>query len=372
MTSTLGTARVHDLDLEWPTFGSPEATAVLDVGTPPAVGTRTTLTVGDLTLPGLVIRSGLDAPDRPRVTLLGGAGWDRLVGSPLSYQSDAGVRLSTVLAALSDATGEPLEPPGDATIGNYYELLAAHDGDPVRYRDALDELARAGALAPWRVDPDGVTSFGPRVGVEVTARATVLVRGADGYQTLGIDAPKAFLPGNLLGGKVITKLVVTERNASLQATVWFAEPAAPPTLRASVQRMTWSLLQDFVRTMVVDTVQPDKRLDLVPPSDAQHLPEMRNVEQWCVGGLLTVPPPGTEVLVMFRDRKRTRPIVMGFAPGTAAGSMLAVARVNDTVAVPLLPATFSGTINGSPATGIVIWPGQTMGSITIGTPRTVG
>ncbi|WP_438020705.1 hypothetical protein WMF18_17225 [Sorangium sp. So ce315] len=53
-----------------------------------------------------------------------------------------------------------------------------------------------------------------------------------------------------------------------------------------------------------------------------------------------------------------------------AGAMRGGARVSDTVTVLLPPATFVGTIGGSPASGMVIWsPGQTTGTITTGSAK---
>lgn len=315
MASTLGTSTVHSLELRYPPFGDWRADLVLEAGEAPAVGSRTVLTVGDLVLQCTVLRSGLDAPDRPHVVVSGAPGWARLIARPLSYQSDAGVRLSTVLQDLSEAAGQEVEQPTDGPVGEHYEVIAARDGDPARYRDALDELAEEGLLEPWRVDPDGVTRFGARAGTEVTARATVLRKGAGvGRAVYGIDAPLAFLPGNTISGVPISFLVVTETNGRLEAEIYTEPPSAAPSIKASVQRMVWRYLQDFVRTYVVAEVLNDGRVHLFPPADSPHLPEMKFVPVWTIGGIRTVPPAGSEVLVVFRDRRRTRPVVIAFAP----------------------------------------------------------
>jgi hypothetical protein len=377
MATMLGDARVKTISLQYAAYGACKADLTLESGAAPAEGARLTLVSGKLAQRVTVVRADLAAPDKPHVIVKSGAGWEQEIAVPLSWQEDSGVRLRTILDDLATAAGQEIERPEDRVVGSHYEVIASSPGDPLRYADALDALAEEGLCGRWRVDPDGITRFGPRAGTEVTSRATVLGRdGGPGYTRLGIDDPLPFLPGNMLDGKPIVRLVVTENSGQLTAEVWVPDPQAAPQPRMSMQRMMQRYFQEFLRTYVVDTVHADGRLDLVPPADAPHLPEMRKVEQWVVGGLISIPAPGTECMVMFRDRKRTRPIVCGFAPGVAT---LAVARVSDAVAVPLLPATFVGTIQvnplpapPSPATGTVIWPSQTMGNITTGTPRAVG
>lgn len=85
-----------------------------------------------------------------------------------------------------------------------------------------------------------------------------------------------------------------------------------PSLRASVVRIIESAFPHlafcYPRTYVVVAVRADKRLDLQPPSDAPHLPELPGVEQWGLG--VVSPMVGTEVCVLFRDADPTRPVVV--------------------------------------------------------------
>jgi len=362
--STLGTSRVHTAEVAMASTGAWRADVVLEDGAAPALGPAK-LTIGDLVLSGTVQRSGLDAPDRPHAVLVAGAGgWDGLVQSPISFQSDLGVRLSTVLAALSAGAGETIEQPADAVLGEYFECLASRPAEPVHYRDALNEMVRAGAISGWRVDPDGVTRFGARAGVAATSRATQLRRNAGlGCTTYGIDSPTAFLPGNTLDGVAIARVTIRETGSKLEADVW--PVTSIPPIRTMVQQMVAALLGDVVRTYLVAAVRPDKRLDLVPPPDAPHLPEMAAVEQWSLGGALVTPTVGAEVLVAFRDYpRRTRPVVFAFGPGKpdedmvdataiklGAGASAGAARIGDTVDAGTLTAT---PIPGQPPPGVLI------------------
>lgn len=160
-----------------------------------------------------------------------------------------------------------------------------------------------------------------------------------------------------------------------------------PTIRESILRMVAGAFPALVfghpRTYVVQSVNADKTLDLEPPPDARHLPELRAVEQWGLGKV--TPAAGSEVCVLFRDANPSRPIVVpwGFAStpekvhldvtdelDLGPSATREAARINDTVVSPLTPATFVGTIGSSPASGMIIFsPPQTTGNITTGASK---
>lgn len=306
--STLNGAAVVRAEVSIPRLGAWSADLVLAATEVPSGAV--VLAVGDLELHGTVSLAGLDAPGKVHVSVVGGAGWDRDPAAPISHQSDGGVRLSTVLADLAKSAGQAIEQPTDRTIG---ERFAAPAG--TRHRDVLAVLQRAGYVPPWRVDPDGVTRFGARVGTPVTARATELHRDAGlGVVTLGVDSPASFLPGNTLeDGSTIERLNVRETSGKLEVDAWVSSNS----IRASIRRMVAeALLYSVPRTYVVAVVRDDGRLDLVPPPDASYLPELEAAEQWSTGGAVVTPEVGAEVTVIFRDGDATRYVVAGWKPGT--------------------------------------------------------
>ncbi len=190
-------------------------------GALPVLGETVPLVIADLALTGYVLQSAYDQPDRPRAIIVGGNGWDRPVAAPMSYQSSIGVRLASVLRDLSRFSGETLVLPADRAIGQAFAFPASTARTVRRYRDVLSALVTFGYVDPWRVDPDGVTRFGARVGVEVTARATDM--GSESnvqLTTYGVDSPAAFLPGNVVAGTVIQRLTVRETAGSLTVGVW--------------------------------------------------------------------------------------------------------------------------------------------------------
>lgn len=365
--SRLGSQEVQRSALYVPEWGGWHLDLTLDSGTPPTGDV--VLTSGTLEMHGRVQRSGFDAPDKPHAVIFGGLGWQGLITAPISFQSDAGVRLSTVLDVLSKGSGQAIVQPRDTTIGVYFECVASRPGQPVRWADVLAELVRDGYAPPWRVDPDGVTRFGPRTPKEVSTRATVLhVDAGVGFTTYGIDDPAEFLPGNTVNGVPITRVVIRETNGKFEVDAYTKEPQATPSIREQIRRIVATEFGDIVRTYTVASVKPDGRLDLVPPTDAPHLPEMQNVEPWTLGGTKYEAAAGEEVVVIQRDGRSTRPIVIGVK--LAAGPFAGAARLNDSVTVMLPPAIFSGTIGGSPASGLVVWPGQTIGQISTSSAKT--
>jgi len=219
--STLGTLTLERLMLAYPRFGSWRADCVMS-GEEAPTGPLT-LTVGDLTLVGSVLRSGLDATGKPHAVVVGGIGWERPLSSPLSYHADVGVRLRTVLTDLTRLSGEPMEQPTDRALDLGFCAVASTPRAPVRLRDVLASMHRCGFVDKWRIDPDGVLRFGARVGAAVTARATVMRRNLGlGMRLVGIDGPLAFLPGAIVDGATVRTLYVEETSGKLQAEAWAA------------------------------------------------------------------------------------------------------------------------------------------------------
>ncbi len=370
LVTPVGTTSIHTLALYIPRAGAWRAQVILDSGeTLPSVGAAATLSTAGLSLAGFVERASFDAPSKPQIIVSAGLGWKGSVTKAISFQSDAGVRLSTVLNAIAGAAKQKIELPADLTVGDYYEIVASRPGEPVAWVDVLADLTRGGYVAPWRVDPDGITRFGLRKATAVSTRATVLRRDAsDGSTTFGLDDPAQFLPGNTIEGVEIGRIKIRETAGKLEADVWPAKGAAAP-IADQVRRLVAAAFQDKIRTYVVSSVASDGRVTLEPPADAPHLPEMRNVEVWTLGGTKYEAVPGEEICVTFRDERKTRPIALGVRP--SAGPFAGIARLGDTVTVMLPPATFSGTINGLPASGLVVWaPGNTLGTITTSSAKT--
>jgi len=349
--SALGTSRIVSATVFIPISGALRADVVLDGGAIPTG--ETTLSIESLSAKVSVLRSGLDDPGKPHAVVIGGIGWQNVVTSPITFDSDAGVRLSTVLSALSRASGEPIEQPPDRIIGDHFEARAAFT-----YAEVLDTLIPA-----WRVDLDGVTRFVPRSSAAVTSRATA-IRSNSTVQsvTYGIDDPGQFLPGNTIDGVANGRVVIRDNQGRLEADVYSVDTPSVRDLIRKVSRTEGAVID----TYVVASVRGDGRFDLTPSGEG--LPELRAVEQWTLGGAKVSPLVGAEVLVTYRDINRGRPVIFAFALDSAA--FAPAARQGDTVHVLLPPAIFSGTIGGVPASGVLTFPlTSTLGTIETGSSK---
>jgi hypothetical protein len=369
--TTLNGIQIHEQSLFWCSGGSWRHDCVLTEGQALSKGDAATIVSGSLTLKGKVKRSNLDAVDRPHVVTVGGLGWHDLVKSPLSFQNDGGIKLRSILKILAQAADETIEMPADSVIGEYFEVVAATEHNPITYADVLTGMVRDGSLLPWHVDADGVTRFGSRTVSEVTARATITKRNEGiGIWVYSLDDPGQFIPENTIHGRIIDRLHLTEIAGKLTAHVYAPDSVDP--IDDQIHRILMREFADRVRTYVVSECHADGRCDLAVPPDATHLPEMRNVEQWMIGPIIHRAAKGDEVVVSFRDWKRTKPVIIGFKLST--GTFLDIAPKGATVDVLLPPMVVSGTmiIGGvtTPFTGVAMSPiAKTLGSVTIGSTK---
>lgn len=224
MSSKLGARALSTLTCNVPGSGAWWATATLPMGAAlPELGAAT-LTIADLSLVGAVVISEEEAPGVASVTLRGGAGWWLPLVRAETWQSDAGVRLKTVLEALAKATGETLTQPTDVSLGKAYGWAAWAPTLPSRGSMVLDNLMVRRAVPTWRVSPEGPTRFDawPTLPAADT-KVRLIRRGNTGLRIVGLDnAAKALLPGATLDGRPIARVVFRETAGELRAEVWEA------------------------------------------------------------------------------------------------------------------------------------------------------
>jgi hypothetical protein len=217
--STLAGLSAEKVELVMGRYGSWRADVTLTSGEPPTGAVQ--LVVGDLDFAGTVLDSGLDAPGQPRAVVVGAPGWEQRLAQPITYQSAAGVRLATIITDLSIRSSEPVEQPNDVRVGAYFAVAADEPRQPMRLVDVLGLLHRRRHVDLWRVDPDGVTRFGPRPGDVVTAAAVELERNAGiGMRRLGVESVAAFLPGGTYDGETIQRFEVLEHERKREVVIW--------------------------------------------------------------------------------------------------------------------------------------------------------
>lgn len=215
--SFLGSKRILRVTLEMPRYGGAWAKIATEAGAV-AVGPAT-LTVGDLALVGAVVdgQAGEDGPSAWVGIWRSGTAWDTVLPARPAYQNDAGVKLSTVLAQLAKDCGAVIVQPTDRTLGAFWTRpTRSASGKPRTGADELAALIKGRFLEPWWVDALGVTRFGTRTGVAVTAAARVLDRDRTrGTREIGTESPAAFAPGGTFEGATIAHLTVREHSAKI-------------------------------------------------------------------------------------------------------------------------------------------------------------
>jgi hypothetical protein len=174
---------------------------------------------------------------------------------------------------------------------------------------------------------------------------------AAGLRVFGLDSPASFLPGTSIEGVQTRRLVVHERAKSLTAHAYSRNvPSLRDAVASIAARDKPEARYAYPRTFIVRAYHDDGRLDLNPAPDAPDLRPLNNVEQWTLGGALSLPPAGTACVVVFRDARESRAVVVGFAPGVAdyvtvdaAGKLLVGPSVGDSVVLgkPTAPARFA-------------------------------
>lgn len=155
-----------------------------------SVSGSVTLTLGDLALVGtaVVSRSG-SFEHSSSVSIVGGAGTWRSEVAQRHYHNDAGVKRSTVAAALA------------AEIGETLTLASDVDGvvgvDFVRQRGPASRvLEQLFPSTPWWVAYDGTTTVGARPGGTVAGDVRVLeVEAGRLVATLAGDGLAGLVPG---------------------------------------------------------------------------------------------------------------------------------------------------------------------------------
>jgi len=168
-----------------------------------------TLTVGDMTLAGTVVRGG-PVEGEAAYLVTGGAGkWRQTIGAR-AYRNDLGVKASTVLTDAARDAGEQLNITSpEVLLGSAFVRAQG---------EAWDVLAQ---LAPvWWVDGAGVTQVGPRPSTAVTGAYRLIkwVRQA-GMQEIATDTPSILAPGLTLNGAAIEEVDLHATSDGLRCRV---------------------------------------------------------------------------------------------------------------------------------------------------------
>jgi hypothetical protein len=359
----------------------------------PAFTGRTTLKLGALQLSGTIVAQFDGAfGERRRCMVVGGAGaW----GAPVSaraYHNDAGVKAILVAQDVAREVGEVLgdfTPETDRIGANY-----VRDANEPASRVLEDVIGSA----LWWVDFEGVTQVGERPTPAPLLADSYKVQAFDPRTKIvqvNLDDPSLLSIGHTLTGpalpapQTVREYTVQVDAAGVRVSAWCGGSSRSAGRLAELvarvaTRSTEAPLLGLYRYRVVNMAAgPEGRVSLQAVNRAIGLPDIEPISQWPgVAGVHADLTPGVEVLVSFIEGDRSQPIVTHYAgkDGSAYVPVELViggepaspaARQGDTVEVLLPPtALFSGTVGGSPATGVITFPiNYALGSIQTGSGK---
>lgn len=181
--ATLNGGRLIKARVTIPYYGLWAADVVL--ASSDTLATSVTLTIGNLSMVGAVVRMASFAGTRS-ARIVGGAGGWRTTLPSKQYVSSNAIRLSQVLGDAAAEAGERLNLPIDATIGTMY----------VREQAPAQRVLRQLAGPVWYVDLAGVTQVQDRPAASVRSSFTVIGwSGALGRFTVATEDYASWLPG---------------------------------------------------------------------------------------------------------------------------------------------------------------------------------
>lgn len=348
--STLAGKRVTHAGIDIPSWGCWFADVSVDEEV--ELAGRVELVLADLSLSGTVL-SGGPYLGRSRFRIVAGAGgW----GHPLkakSYESDAGVKVSTVIGDAAYEAGETIEPiPPARKVGPAFTRPSDQPASAV-----LEQLAPAA----WYVDDAGVTRLGARPASTPEGTFTRMAHDvAIGSLELASESIAWIRPGLTIEGLTVADVRHDfTPDGGLRSKVW-------GSLGGSVSRrlLAWRRLFDKLDPRrafrgvsayrVVST--QGKRVNLVPVRSGSSMPPLRRVLAMPgVPGCEAILAPGTRVHVAFADSDPAQPYVVAFedAEGegflplglTIAKGIQPAARMGDAV----VAGPFAGTVTSGSA-----------------------
>lgn len=390
MSATIDGVQCNAFELTVPRYGVPWGRAELAEGaSAPAAGTPIEVVAAGVTFACTTTDPG-ERGGIATIEFVGGAGGWATAAPSLGHRNDAGVQLSTLAEALATAVGErvSLSAGIDRSIGT----LVARGGGPGgpsagAVLSQWCSLPEGSTRVRWYVDPAGMTRLGDRLPLGEVSATEVDAGGRREWIAYAEEDASGLLPGAAIDGRQIAELRIEASPGRIRevATLDAAGPAGPPTIAARALR--WCL--DIVRPLMLwrgiytyrITQVNGARMNAVPVS-SRIAPSFEGLRFWPgAAGHKATPKDNAKCLVAFADGNPNAPVIVGWMPldddkGRPTLAVLdgdsvelgtsptrGVARMSDTAVVLFPPATFTGTIGGSPATGMVVWAGQGMATI---------
>ena len=330
---------ISSATIQIPRHGIPRATMSLVEPAQIADGDRVTLTVGDVSMVGTVLRVGTFANEM-RIDMVGGAGgWERdVVAQP--YADDAGVPLAMVAADLATLVGETLGTVENRILGSAWHRVAGTASTAVR--DIVGDV--------WWVGLDGLTNLSARPVATSTATGSVIVESYDpttGRAVLAAedDGVSRFLPGSRIASDAlpqtitITETILRATTGSVRADVVSDVHPMVALVASIVAALTRKTVFHglYIYAVLGDTTNPSDGHGTPPGSAPSGTVSLRNVSGVAgIPDMLAAPKAhgipgaydtlaaGTLALVGFQEGNPSQPYVALYLPGQPLASKVGI------------------------------------------------
>lgn len=333
----LNGVRVVSAHVSIPYYGTWTADVLVSVQDALAVGSKVTLTLGNLSLVGAVYRSGPFAGSSRLRIVGGGGGWMKQV-TQQQYQLTGGVRLSLVLQDIASSIGEKVQIANDIVLGSSF----------VRESTQAGRILRQIAGPLWYVDTAGVTQVRPTRPASTVTSAFLINRfdGDRGEFEISTEDYASWQPGASFSNELVPAQTISlttidsDNSGTLRFTIL---TVGPPTdrliddiralVREEVELLTFTGVYEYV-VQATDGVTVDAQ----PTSPSVPLPSLRKVPLHVGLPGRAKPDVGTRVHVTFLNSQPVGAVVDSYEADSASP---AAARVGDTVAAGYLVYNFT-------------------------------
>lgn len=323
--ATLNGATSSKLRLQVPSWGA--WFVDLDLTEPAELSGAAALSLAGQAMTGRILSGGV-AHGRAGYRIIGGRGkWGATLRAK-AYNTDNGVKLSTVLGDAARELGETIADVPSTSLGPHFA------------RAAMSGFELLNLLAPqnWYIDFEGVTRIGARPTTAYTGNAPrVRVDPGFGVTDLAVDSLAGLVPGVTVDGSLpATDLEFELSPDRLTARVYAGRSksrrlqALARIFRALDPGARYRALYEYrVSSQVGD------RFQLLPARAATGMPAISRVPARGPAGIRATTLPGSLVLVAFVDADPSRPCVIAHDAWDAPGWMPLIIELGGPAVFPV-------------------------------------
>ena len=292
-----------------PQWGPWSADIVLATSDP--LVAQATVTIGDLTLSGTIIRMASFAGSRSARVVAGGGGWRKIIPGK-GYAHDAGVKLSSVLNDAAREAGEQISVADDRSIGASYTRKKGQAGRALRLLIG----------SQWWIDPHGVTQTKVRDATPISSAFTVVGwSGGKGRFEIATEKYSDWMPGRTFTAptvktpQTISSVTLTADNDGKLRLDILAGQAREDRLTQQIRDIVRDELATHDYCAIVEyevTKASEMKIDCKPTDPGTGWPMLSDVplRAGLLGEVVT-PTVGKKAMLGFLNADPTRVVCVG-------------------------------------------------------------